>query len=316
MDGVSVVVNVIESEIVLLPRLFKSLGSFPSEIVVVSMAGETPELSEICEKFNATLCVHKPESYVEAARNYGVGRARGEWIFVLDPDEEVPRTLIERLKKAISKSSADYFRIPRKNMIFGKWMEHSRFWPDYNIRFFKKNAVSWTEEIHSIPVTQGKGQDIPEKEEYAIIHHHYQSIGQFLVRMDRYTSVQAAERAKKNTVGPGGTRPYKFIWKDLLTKPTGEFLSRYFAGEGYKDGLHGLAISLLQTFSEVVVYLKIWEGEKFLQQAVSAEEVSSEFGKMEGELNWWISDMVIKNKNFLASLPRRVQRKLMAKKNG
>ena len=316
MDGVSVVVNVVAEEIPLLPRLLKSLGDFPGEIVIVSMAGETPELTEVSEKFGATVYVHKPEEYVEAARNYGIARAKGEWIFVLDPDETVPGALIAKLTKCIKKSEADYFRIPRKNIIFGKWMEHSRFWPDYNIRFFKKNAVSWTEEIHSIPVTQGKGQDLPEKEEYAIVHHHYQSINQFLARMDRYTTVQALERAKKKTMGPGGVRPYRFIWKDLITKPLAEFLSRYFAGEGYRDGLHGLALAILQTFSEVVVYLKIWEGEKFLEQAVSAEEVATELGKAEGEMNWWINDMIIKNKGLIASLPRRAIRKILSKKNG
>ena len=48
-----------------------------------------------------------------------------------------------------------------------------------------------------------------------------------------------------------------------------EFLSRFFAGEGYKDGLHGLVLALLQAFSELIKYLKVWEKEKFVDQDIS-----------------------------------------------
>ncbi len=63
---------------------------------------------------------------------------------------------------------------------------------------------------------------------------------------------------------------YKFSWQDMLKKPMGEFLSRFFVGESYKDGLHGLALSLLQAFSEVVKYLKVWEKENFVNQDIAA----------------------------------------------
>jgi hypothetical protein len=38
-----------------------------------------------------------------------------------------------------------------------------------------------------------------------------------------------------------------------------------FCGEGYKDGIYGLALSLLQASSELVLYLKV-QAEKFKDQ--------------------------------------------------
>ena len=127
-------------------------------------------------------------------------------------------------------------------------MKYSRWWPDYNIRLFKKGSVSWNEVIHAVPMTQGIGGELEAKEELSIVHHHYDSVEQYVERMNRYTSRHAELRVKEG---------YKLVWKDLIVKPANEFFSRYFFGEGYKDGLHGIALSFLQAFSELVLYLKI-----------------------------------------------------------
>ena len=142
-------------------------------------------------------------------------------------------------------------------IIFGKWIKNSRWWPDYNIRFFKKNSVSWSNEIHSIPLTQGRGLDLEEKENLAIVHYNYTSIEQYLGRLDRYTTIQAEFLIKQG---------YRFIWKDLIVKPLKEFLSRYFVGEGYKDGLHGLVLASFQAFSALVLFAKVWEEQGFKEE--------------------------------------------------
>ena len=302
---ISVVINVVSEEIRFLERALVSLTGFAAEIVVVDMTQGDKELEKICEKYEVKKYPHKKYPFVEKARNYGISKAHHDWVFIMDPDEEIPKSLAKKLTEIALDDLADYVRIPRKNIIFGKYIQHTRYWPDYLIRFFKKGAVTWSSEIHSVPTTRGRPLDLSSDEKYALIHHNYQTLSQFLVRMDRYTDIQAEEIMAKSK---------KFIWKDLLRAPLSEFLSRYFAGEGYKDGLHGLAISLLQSYSEMLVYLKVWEKEKFLEQAVSADEVSSEFGLMQSETNWWITDMLIKNKPTLLSLPFRIKRKLS--KNG
>ena len=68
---------------------------------------------------------------------------------------------------------------------------------DEDVRFFKKGSVVWNEMIHSVPITTGRGADISDKEEFAIIHHHYDSISQYLERLDRYTNAQSSERVEK-----------------------------------------------------------------------------------------------------------------------
>lgn len=167
-----------------------------------------------------------------------------------------------------------------------------------NIRLFKKGFVSWNEVIHMVPMTQGVGGDFAEEEDLAIIHHNYDSIEEYLTRMNRYTTHHA-----KIKINEG----YKFSWKDIVVKPTGEFLSRYFYGRGYKDGLHGLALSLLQAFSELVIYLKVWQKEKFKDRDLKLDEVITLFQDQEKELHYWESDAFI---NEGGSLYDRIRRKL------
>lgn len=274
---ISVVINTL-NEAKNLPRAIASVKDLASEIVVTDMES-TDGTPEIAKKLGAKVFGHKKTNYVEPARNFAIGKAQGPWILILDADEEIPKSLVKKIKQIAGNSDADFYRVPRKNIIFGKWIEHARWWPDYNIRFFKKGFVSWGDEIHSVPFTQGKGLDLPQKQDFAITHLNYESIGQYLERMLRYTEIESKELMKNG---------YVFSWRDIIRKPLEEFLSRFFAGQGYKDGVHGLALSLLQSFSELVLYLRVWEVQGFSGQKISKSEISSELGKSVKDLKWWI----------------------------
>lgn len=284
MSKISAVINT-RNEEKNLPRALASIKGLAQEIIVVDMES-TDKTREIAKKAGAKVYLHKPTGYVEPARNFAISRATGDWILILDADEEVPKKLEQVLKQiAMDNGSADFYRLPRKNIIFGKWIKYSRWWPDHNIRFFKKGKVIWSEIIHSVPETHGKGLDLEAVEDNAIIHNHYESIEQFVERLNNYTT-QHAKLLKKNG--------YKFSWKDIITKPAAEFISRYFAGEGYKDGLHGLALAKLQAFSELVLYLKVWQIEKFEEEDLEVGEVISEMKDKESQIHYWQADTLIK----------------------
>jgi len=293
---ISVVINTLNEE-KNLPRAIASVKNIADEIVVCDMESDDKTV-EIAKSLGAKVFSHKRVGYVEPARNFAISKTVNPWVLILDADEEITDKLGQRIGSVLKEPKADYYRIPRKNIIFGKWMKHSRWWPDYNIRLFKKGFVSWNEMIHAVPITQGIGSDIEEKEELAIIHHNYDSIEQYVERMNRYTTQQA-----KVKIAEG----YKYSWKDLIVKPSNEFFSRYFFGQGYKDGIHGLALSLLQAFSELTVYLKIWQKEKFLDQNPDLSEVVSVMREEEKDSHYWQSDASFKEDGSLAS---RIRRKL------
>ena len=289
MGNISVVINTLNEE-KNIERALRSV-TWADEAIIVD-DGSTDGTLGILEKLKVKsldsardkseklkVFKHKSKGYVEPARNFAINKASGDWILILDADEEIPDTLVHRLKDiAENLQQIDFVEIPRKNIIFGKWMKASMWWPDYQIRFFKNGAVRWSDKIHIPPIAEGQALKLEPEERWAILHHHYDSIFQFVERMNRYTDVQARDLVK---------RGYKFDWRDLITKPVGEFLGRFFANRGFEDGLHGLALSLLQAFSFLVMYLRVWEIEKYPQKEIELKNLKEIKNKMGYEINFW-----------------------------
>ncbi|MBP9759086.1 glycosyltransferase family 2 protein [Candidatus Dojkabacteria bacterium] len=300
MAKISAVINTL-NESKKVGRCLSSLKGFANEIIVVDMMS-TDSTVDIAKKYGAKVFKHKRIGYVEPARNFAISKARYDWIIILDADEELSEGLKSYIKKEIKEPQADYYRIPRKNIIFGKWMKHSGWWPDYNIRFFKKGSVSWNEVIHSIPMTVGKGLDLPQLQDYSIKHRNYSSVEEYVTRMNKYTTIQAKDLNKKGV---------EFKWRFVISKPVSEFLRRYFAESGYKDGLHGLTVCLLQTLSELVIYAKLWQKQNFRKVKIDQESTYEELKKASSEFIWWVYESKIKSsKNIFIKLWLKTRRKL------
>lgn len=295
----SLVINTLNEEGNIISAI-RSVGGFADEVVVVDMNSDDSTVS-LAKKAGARVFNYPRVGYVEPARNFAIDKAEGDWIFILDADERANPKLIAKLKKLMIDEKPDYVLIPRKNVIFGKWIKNSRWWPDYNVRFFRKGSVVWKDKIHSEPEKRGKGVTLLPKEKYAIVHENYSSVSEYIQRMDRYSSIQARE---KTSLG------YKFNFLDLIIEPSREFFGRFFAGGGYRDGIHGLALALLQAFSELVVYLKVWQNEDFRDEKFNLDELDKSFVRVEKDLNYWRAEMRVKrSKTLFASLFFRFKRK-------
>lgn len=291
---VSAVINTYNEE-KNLARCLESIRQLADEIVVVDMHSADKTV-EIAKKYGSKVFLHEYTRFVEPARNFALQQARSDWIFLIDADEELTPTLADRLREVIEIDRADYVEIPRKNIIFGKWVEHSRWWPDYLVRFFRKGKVKFSDKIHVPPSTEGEGIKLDPEEKNAIVHHNFQTISQFIERLNRYTDIQSEGLCESG---------YQFKIEDLILKPSNEFFSRFFAGEGYKDKLHGLILSVLQGFSEFVVYLKIWEKQGFEQ--VSIKDLGKTVKKTIADFYYWQSKS---SSGFLKKIYFRIKRKI------
>lgn len=267
------------------------------EIVVCDMHSSDATVKK-AKDLGARVVYFKRSNYVEPARNYATSQAKGDWILLLDADEEIPLSLTEKIKRIIKLSNIDYVQIPRKNIIFKKWIQNANWWPDYHTRLFKKGAVIWNDKIHSKPETTGNSLVLEPKEDLAIIHHHYQSISQFVERMNRYSKIQAQELIKEG---------YIFNWQDLIKEPLSEFLGRFFANKGYKDGLHGLVLSLLQATSFLLVFLSVWEIQGLKEKQISLDDLKKVQRFSVTELKYWFEH---EGKNNLKSFLNKFLRKI------
>ncbi len=286
MNNISVVI-VAKGSPKHLGECIESVVAHASEVAVLDI-GLEPAARGLLDGFEKVTVhkIEKPVPYVELIREESKGYAKNEYVLFLDPDEVLPAELITRLKEEIGR--ADYVSIPRKNLIFGKWMKHTRWYPDYQIRFFKKNAVRWSKLIHSQPEVNGRELRLEATEKYSIVHYNYESVDEYLEKMCRYAKAEAANFLEQKQ---------EFGLPQAFSKGISEFVSRYFAGDGYKDGMHGFVLSVLQMFYYFLVFVYYWEMKKYPEEDISrsSSQIRGFFRRGLFETNHWMKNKQIGN---------------------
>jgi glycosyltransferase involved in cell wall biosynthesis len=278
-DFISVVISVFNGEGVL-EECLKS-ASWASEIIVIDNSS-TDKTLEIAKKYTDKIFTKPNNLMLNVNKNFGFSKASGKWILSLDADEQVTPELVKEIGVLNLEEDGPIngYYIPRKNIIFGKWMEHTGWYPDYQLRLFRRGKGKFPEEhVHEIIKINGEVGYLKNH----IMHNNYESIFQFLNKLATiYGPNEAGQLIKKG---------YIFDWKDAIRFPVKEFLSRFFAREGYKDGFHGLMLSLLMAFYHLIVFSYIWEKQKFKQinNTEILTETEKEITKSSKDLFFWFS---------------------------
>ena len=179
-------------------------------------------------------------------RNAALELAQGQWAFFVDADERVDEGLAEEAQEAIGRGEEVGFWIPRRNYIFGRWIRHAGWYPDYQLRLFRRDRGRYDErrEVHELVLLDGPAGYL----ENPLIHYNYDNLAQFIERQERYTQIEAEYLYRE------GTRAKA---RSVLVQPWREFWRRYISLSGYRDGAYGLLLSLLMGYYEGVKYLKL-----------------------------------------------------------
>jgi len=125
------------------------------------------------------------------------------------------------------------FRIPRQNFFQGAWVRHGGWYPDLQLRLFRRGRGTFTgSAVHeSVRVDGPVG-----RMQAPLIHQSYRGISDFVARANRYSDLAARELA---AAGRGGRLA------DLLLRPGWRFLSMYLLRGGFLDGWRGLVLAVL-----------------------------------------------------------------------
>jgi glycosyltransferase involved in cell wall biosynthesis len=247
-------------------------------------------------------------------KNFGFTKATGDWILSLDADERITSELSLEIKKAIELSSPaerdpasqdnsaiEGFWIARKNIIFGKWIQSEMWWPDYQLRLFRKNHGRFAEK-HVHEKIEVKGET--EKFKEPMLHYNYETVSQFIQKMDRIYTESEVENILKSKK--------TFVWVDAIRMPGEDFVKTYFAQKGYKDGLHGLVLSILQALYMEVVFAKVWERQGCKEQEVDLASIKKEGQKFQREFRYWFFTSRMEEADLLMKFALRVKRKLLS----
>lgn len=220
--------------------------SWADEIIVVD-AGSTDGTQEICRKRGALLIRHPWEGYA-AQKNFAISKTSHSWILSLDADECVSPELAEEILSVLSDDApAEGYRVPRKNIFFGRWLRHGDLWPDYQLRLFRRDAGAFNEKsVHESVVVKGRVGVFSSPLE----HYSYDSLFDFFQRQVKYARL-SAEDLSSSGVQPGIA--------DFVIRPLWRFFKSYILKMGLRDGVNGLWVSAGSAYYVFMRAAFLWE---------------------------------------------------------
>ncbi|MBQ6449329.1 glycosyltransferase family 2 protein [bacterium] len=313
MSTLSVIVNTKNSARYLRAAL-ASVAAIADEIVLVDMNSQDETLA-IAAEFDQVKIYQYPQpevGYADPAREYAFARAHGDWLLILDSDEQLPPRLARIIRQLVDGQkipsladlpAADIYYLPRHNEIFGHYMDKTGWYPDYQLRLWRAGTIQWRVGVHSQPKVMGQTAYLPyDDKRLAIQHHNYQHVTQWWARADRYTSAAASERA--TTCQAKNWRPAD-LWQSFFD----EWWRRAFRDEGLLEGSHGIVMSLLQSSYELAVAAKVWEAQGFPAGTLDDQELVALRQRFLAEAHYWWADLMVRRTRGLARLYWRVRRK-------
>ena len=133
-------------------------------------------------------------------------------------------------------------------------------------------------------------------------HFNYNTVTQYIQKIDKqYSNNEAKVFLDGNN---------QIHWYDSIRFPLQDFLSNYFLRQVYKDGLHGLVLSILQAFYMFVVFCKIWEKQGFKEQQVKLDDTQKELRRFSKQFNHWFLFEKSKSAQPLKKLLYKIRSKI------
>ena len=220
------------------------MESFSVAIIAADRSVILPQCLDTARKISDDIVIvtNTDHKFVDFAhqKNYAISQTKYNWVLSLDADESLPPELITEISNL--DFSKDAYSMPRLNYIFGKPIYHADWSPenDRHVWLFDKTKCHWEGTVHEhVAVTGSVGHLKNPK-----IHLNYQSVEQFIQKLNLYTSFEA----KNKTYNPTLLFIYPF-WK---------FIRHFIVFQGYLDGQHGFFLSYLQAIYGLTVYVKSW----------------------------------------------------------
>ena len=220
--------------------------AWADELIVVDAESEDKTAS-IARELTDHVIVRPWPGYA-AQKNHGLEAARGAWILSLDADEIVSPALRAEIEHVVAANGpADGYAVPRRNIVWGRWVRHGGLYPDWQVRLFRRGRGRFSERpVHESVQVDGDVRRLAGHLE----HRSYRDVSDFLARADRYSTLAAEDLVRQ------GRRVH--LW-DLVLRPLGRFVGMYVLERGFLDGRRGFLLAALYAYYVLIRSAKVWE---------------------------------------------------------
>lgn len=225
-------------------RTLESLTAF--EDVIVYDNGSTDGTLAIAEAFSNVRVIKGFFDGFGTTKNRAASYAKNDWVLIIDSDEVVDETLRYALQTKnldpktiyIVNFLAYYKEIPIRHC----------GWNNQKIRrLYNKSVTQFNDNaVHENIIDEGMTKALIEGN---MQHYSYRSISDFIVKLDRYSTLFA-----QDNVGKRRSSPAKAFFNGLYS-----FFRTYVLKRGFLDGYAGLIIAFSHAATNFYKYIKLYE---------------------------------------------------------
>lgn len=231
---------------------------FCDEVVVID-SFSTDRTVELCEATGARVIQRDWPGY-RAQKAFGLSATEHGWVLNIDADERVSPELRADILKVLQRKwlirngelnaqsdEPDGYEVNRVVFYLGRWWRKGGWYPEYRVRFFRKEKVEWGgTDPHEKPIVDGPISRLSGE----LQHYTYRSLDEQIRRLHAHATIAAQEEAKRNReVG----------LRHLLLNPLVRMFKFYVSKRGYREGTAGIIVAIMEGFYTFVKYAKLWE---------------------------------------------------------
>lgn len=217
------------------------------EIVVVD-SFSTDRTPEICRNYTDRF-IQRPWAGYRDQKAYAHSQATKDWVLLVDADERVTAELQNEILEVLARESGRYagYSIPRLVHYLGRWWWRGGWYPDYDVRLFRRDRATWGgSDPHEKIIVDGAVRRL----RHPLHHFSYRNIEDHLNRINRFTSISSRELSKSGR---------RWRLSEALLRPPVRFFHSYIWKRGFMEGFGGLYVAVTAAVYVFLKYAKLWE---------------------------------------------------------
>ncbi len=229
-------------------RALISAAGWAAELVVVD-SHSTDGAVSIIEKLSDRVLQYDTSDQREKYQ-YAQDACTQPWVLFIDADEWLVPEIKEEIERIVSSETEyDGFIVRRRNIYLGREIKYGGWYPDEEIRLYRKEKGGWEGGIHARVHVKGKVGRLKNR----YMHTPYTDIAHQIRTIDRYSAAFADDLYK------AGRRFHLF---PMVSRPLFRILRDYILKRGFLDGIPGLIIMASTMYYVFMKYARLWEMEK------------------------------------------------------
>jgi glycosyltransferase involved in cell wall biosynthesis len=234
--------------------------------VFVVDSGSSDETAGLAAAAGANVVEHAWEGYA-AQKNWALASLpiTTEWVLFIDADELVSAELRDEIRRSIARPDApDGYYIPRRSLFLGRPLEHAGWYPDHQLRLFRRSAGRFEDRlVHEHLTVTGTTGFL----ECDLVHDNRKGMAHLVAKHRHYAELEAREMLARHDGAERDLRRGSFfgtwperrralktrVWYRLPGRPAVRFVWLYVVKLGFLDGRRGYEYARLLTGYEVEI---------------------------------------------------------------